>query len=111
MTKLRITIITKIYKDNIWKIYSIPKKILSNRESQFVLEFIEDLSKVLEIKQTLSTVYHSQTDGQIKRINQEVEAFSWHYVNYQQNNWTEQLSVVEFWYNNKKTLSYGICAI
>jgi len=31
----------------------------------------------------LSTAYHSQTDGQIERINQEIEMFLRHYVNYQ----------------------------
>ena len=34
-------------------------------------------------------VYHSQIDGQIERMNQGVETFLQHYVNYQQDNWTE----------------------
>jgi len=57
------------------KIYRVPKKILSNRESQFVSKFMENLNKALEIKQVLSTVYHSQIDSQTKRINQKVKAF------------------------------------
>ncbi len=40
--------------------------------------------------------YHSQTDGQTERINQEVEVFLQYYVNYQQNNWTKWLSAAEF---------------
>jgi len=36
---------------------------------------MEDLKKTLGTKQILSTVYHSQTDRQTERINQEVEAF------------------------------------
>ena len=47
-------------------------------------------------------VYYSQTDSQ---INQEVEAVLQHYVNYQQDNWMEQLSAAEFWYNDKKHLA------
>ena len=50
-------------------------------------------------------VCHSQTDSQIKRINQEVKAFLQHYANYQQGNWTEWISAVEFQYNNKKHLA------
>jgi len=50
-------------------------------------------------------VYHPQTNSQIEQINQEVEAFLRHYVNYQQDNWTEWLSVVEFQYNNKKHMA------
>jgi len=57
------------------KIYRVPKKILSNRESQFVSKFMENLNKALGIKQVLSTVYHSQIDSQTKRINQKVKAF------------------------------------
>jgi len=36
---------------------------------------MENLNKALEIKQVLSTAYHSQIDGQIERINQKVKAF------------------------------------
>jgi len=37
--------------------------------------FMEELTKALGITRQLSTVYHPQTDGQIERINQEVETF------------------------------------
>ena len=47
-------------------------------------------------------VYHSQIDGQIERMNQGVETFLQHYVNYQQDNWTEQLVAAEFQYNDKR---------
>ena len=81
--------IAKIYRNNIWKIHGIPKKILSNRGSQFASQFMEDLYKILRIRRILSIAYNTQTDGQIKRINQEAKVFLWYYVNYQQDNWTE----------------------
>ena len=68
---------------------------------------MKDLSKALETKQILSTVYYPYTDSQIERINQEVKAFLKYYVNYQQNDQTEQLSVVKFQYNDKKHLAIG----
>ena len=37
----------------------------------------------------LSATYHPQTDGQMEQINQEIGIFLRHYVNYQQDNWTE----------------------
>ena len=58
--------------------------------------------KALETTRQLSTAYHSQTDGQTERINQEVRIFLWHYVNYQQDDWTEWLAAAEFQYNNKR---------
>jgi len=50
---------------------------------------MEEFTKALGMKQQLLMAYHSQTDGQTERINQEIGMFLWHYVNYQQNNWTE----------------------
>ena len=61
--------IAKIYRNNIWKIHGIPKKILSNRGSQFASQFMEDLYKILRIRRILSIAYNPQTDGQIERIN------------------------------------------
>ena len=58
--------------------------------------------KILETTRQLLIVYHSQTDEQTERINQEVKTFLWHYVNYQQDDWTEWLAAAEFQYNDKK---------
>jgi len=55
--------ITKIYRNNIWKLHGIPKKILSDRGPQFALKFIEEFTKVLGTKRQLSMAYHPQIDG------------------------------------------------
>ena len=67
--------IVKIYRDEIQKIHYVPRKILSDREPQFVSRFMEELTKALEIKRMFSTVYYPQTDGQTERINQEIGMF------------------------------------
>jgi len=99
--------IVKIYRDKIWKMHGILRKILNNREPQFTSRFMEKLTKVLETKRMLSTVYHSQSDRQKERINQEIGMFLQHYVNYQQDDWTEWIVVMEFHYNNKKHVATG----
>jgi len=99
--------ITKIYRNNIWKLHGVPKKILSDRGPQFASKFMEEFTKVLETKRQLLIAYHSQTDGQMERINQEIRMFLQHYMNYQQNNWTDWLAVAEFQYNNKKHVAIG----
>jgi len=81
-TNISLEEIAKIYRDKIWKLYRIPRKILSGRGSQFTLKFMEEFMKALGTIRQLSTAYHPQTDGQTKRINQEVEIFLRHYVNY-----------------------------
>jgi len=67
--------IAKIYRDEIWKLHGIPRKILSDREPQLVSKFIEELTKALGTKRQLSTAYHPQTDSQTERINQEIGTF------------------------------------
>ena len=94
--------IAKIYQDKIWKLHGIPKKVLSDREPQFALKFIEELTKSLGTKRQLSMAYYPQIDGQTERINQEIGTFLQHYMNYQQDNWTNQLAMAEFQYNDKK---------
>ena len=74
--------IAKIYRDNIWKLHGVPRKILSDWGPQFALKFMEKFTKALGTKRQLSTVYHLQTDGQMERINQEIETFLQHYMNY-----------------------------
>jgi len=67
--------IVKIYRDNIWKLYGVSRKILSNRGLQFSSKFMEEFTKALGIKRQLSTAYHPQTNGQTERINQEIGMF------------------------------------
>ena len=44
--------------------------------------------------------YHPEGDGQTKHINQTLKQYFHVYCNYQQNNWSELLSLAEFAYNN-----------
>ena len=67
--------IAKIYRDDIWKLHGIPRKILSDRGPQFASKFIEEFTKALGTKRQLLMAYHPQTDGQTERINQEIGTF------------------------------------
>jgi len=39
--------IAKIYRDKIWKLHGIPRKILSDRGPQFTSKFMEEFTKTL----------------------------------------------------------------
>ena len=75
ITNILLEGIAKIYRDNIWKLHGIPRKILRDRGLQFASKFIEELTKTLGIKRQISTAYHPQIDGQMERINQEIGMF------------------------------------
>jgi transposase InsO family protein len=94
--------LAEIYWDHIWKHHRVPWTIISNRGPQFASQFIKELCKAVGTKCTLSMVYHPQTDGQMKRINQEVEGFLCKYVNFRQDNWARWIVIAEFQYNDKQ---------
>jgi transposase InsO family protein len=90
----------KLFIDNIYRIHGLPNDIVSDRGTQFTSNIWRGLFQLLGVKIKLSTVYHPQTNGQIKRMNQILEQYLRCTVNYQQDDWTDLLSLAEFAYNN-----------
>ena len=65
-----------------WKLHGLLESIVSNRELQFAAEIMKELNKMLGIDTKLSTLYHPQTDGQIERMNQELEQYLKFFINH-----------------------------
>jgi len=76
--------LARLFKDNVWKLHRLPESIISDRGSQFAAELIRELNRTLEIESKLSTVFHPQTDGQIERVNQELEQYLRMFIDYRQ---------------------------
>jgi hypothetical protein len=68
--------VARLFQNNVWNRYGLPKPIISDRGLQFVSQFMRDLLKLLGIKGNPFTVYHPQTDGQTEQMNQELEQVS-----------------------------------
>jgi len=66
---------------------------------------MQELNGMLGIKSKLSMAFHPQTDGQMERVNQELEQYLRMFINHRQEQWPEWLGTVEFVYNNKMHLS------
>jgi len=65
--------LARLFRDNVWKLYGLPESIISDWGPQFVAGLMKELNEMLGIKNTLSTVFYPQTDGQTERVNQELE--------------------------------------
>jgi transposase InsO family protein len=63
----------ELYVDQIVRLHEIPKTIVSDRDTQFVARFLEQLHESLGTKLIRSSSYHPQTNGQIERVNKTVE--------------------------------------
>jgi transposase InsO family protein len=90
----------ELYMDQIVRLYGIPKTIISDRGTQFVAHFWEQLHECLGTKLIRSSSYHPQTDGQTERINQILEDMLRASILHFDKSWDKCLSLAEFSYNN-----------
>ncbi len=65
--------LARLFRDNVWKLHGLPKSMISDKGPQFVAELMKKLNRILGIEMKLLTIYHSQTDGQIEHMNQELK--------------------------------------
>jgi hypothetical protein len=99
--------VANLYRDHIFKEHGLPKKVISDRGSQFVSRFMKGLYQTLGIEANPSTAYHPQTDGQTERVNQELEEYLRIYVNKRQNDWVDWLPIAQFCHNDRSHSATG----
>ena len=88
-TYLMVGFITKlplVFRDNVWKLYGLLESVVSDRGPQFAAELTKEFNRMLEIEMKLLIVFHSQTDGQTERINQELEQYLRFFIYHRQKN-------------------------
>ena len=93
--------LVRLFRDNVWKLHGLPESVVSNRGLQFAAELTKELNQMLGVETKLSTVFHPQTDGQTKRMNQELEQYLRFFIDYKQKDQPEWLASAEFAVNNK----------
>ena len=71
--------LAQLFRDNVWKLHSLLENMISDKGPQFV---IKELDRILDIKTKLSMAFYSQTDGQIERMNQDLEYYFWFLVDH-----------------------------
>ena len=81
--------LARLFRDNVWKLHRLPENMISDRGLQFVAELMKELNKMLEIETRLSTIFNSQTDRQMERMNQELEHYLRFFMEYRQRDWLE----------------------
>jgi transposase InsO family protein len=90
----------ELYMSRIVCLHGVPKKIVSDRGTQFTSRFWERLHEALDTQLHFSFTYHPQTDGQTKRVNQILEDMLRACAQQYGRSWDKSLPYAEFSYNN-----------
>jgi transposase InsO family protein len=90
----------RIYLKEIFRLHGIPRKIVSDRGTQFTSKFWMSLQQAMGTKLDSSTTYHPQSDGQTERVNKVLEDLLRACVLTFDRNWESNLPYAEFSYNN-----------
>jgi hypothetical protein len=96
----KVAKLVELYMSRIMCLYGVPKKIVSDRGSQFTYKFWEKLHESMDTKLNFSSAYHPQTDGQIERTNQILEDMLRACALKYRKSWDKSLPYAEFSYNN-----------
>ena len=67
--------LARLFRDNVWRLHGLPKSIISDRGPQFAAGLMRELNGLLGIETKLLIAFHPQTDGQMERMNQELEQY------------------------------------
>jgi transposase InsO family protein len=92
--------LAELYMSWIVWLQGVPKKIMSDRGSQFTSKFWEKLHESMDNKLNFSSAYHPQTDGQMKWTNQILKDMLRACALKYGKRWDKSLPYIEFSYNN-----------
>ena len=87
-------VVGKKLVEHVSRSYCLPDKIILDRDSIFISKFWKTLFGTLNVKISLSTAYHPQTDGKTEIVNRKLEEMICCFINYEKDNWDKHL--VEF---------------
>src|SRR5258705_12771423 len=100
VTSLDSAGVAQLFLEHVWRHHGLLEEVISNRGPAFMSNFSCEVAALLGVKVTPSTSYHPQTDGQMERVNQEIEAYLQVFVSHRQDDWADWLPLAEFAYNN-----------
>ena len=89
-----------LFLNTVFKLHGAPQELVSDRDTRFTSAFWTEVCQLMQIKRSMSTAYHPQSDGQTERMNRVLEDMLRHYVSPNQTDWDKHLPMVEFAINN-----------
>ena len=95
------------FVENMFPITGMPRSIVSDRDPKFTASFYQAVAQILGVKLRFTSSHNPQADGQSERAVGIVTTMLRIYINYDQNNWADNLSCLEFALNRHAKRSKG----
>ena len=92
--------LTRLFLKKIFADHGIPEQIISDRDKLFTSKFNTGLRKALGMKKGMSTVFHLQTNGQTKKMNQILKQYFRLFTGDNKHKWVELLPTAQMAVNN-----------
>jgi hypothetical protein len=93
-------VLAELYMSQIVCLHGVPKKIVSDRGTQFTSHFWQQLDEALGTHLKFSSAYHPQIDGQTKRTNQILKDMLRACALQDKLGWDKRLPYAQFSFNN-----------
>ena len=90
----------ELFRDHVWCQHGLPSTVVSDHGSVFASNFLGELYKLLGVKRKMSTAFHPQTDGQMERLNREINQYLRTYISDRQADWAKWIKITQFIWNN-----------
>uniref|UniRef100_A0A151UE94 Transposon Ty3-I Gag-Pol polyprotein n=1 Tax=Cajanus cajan TaxID=3821 RepID=A0A151UE94_CAJCA len=91
--------IAKLFFRDVVKIHGLPRTIVSDRDTKFLIHFWRVLWSRLGTKLLFSTTFHPQTDGQTEVVNRSLSTMLRAVLKGNHKSWDEYFPHIEFAYN------------
>jgi hypothetical protein len=89
-----------LFVHHVVRLHGLPLDIVSDRDPRFTSSFWKEICSLMEVRQSMSTAFHPQSDGQTERMNRVLEDMIRHYVSPTQTDWDRYLDMAEFAIND-----------
>ncbi|KAA0032741.1 ty3-gypsy retrotransposon protein [Cucumis melo var. makuwa] len=98
----------QLYMSEIVRLHGVAVSIVSDRDARFTSKFWKGLQTAMGTRLDFSTVFHPQTDGQTKRLNQVLKDMLRACALEFPGSWDSHLHLMEFAYNNSFQATIGM---
>ena len=88
-----------LYHKGVFRRFGAPSHIISDCGPQFSSKVFQELVRLCDSKLSMSTAYHTQTDGGTEWMNQIIEAYLRIYCRNRPNEWINYITNMEFTHN------------